>query len=133
MNNKLYSIKKLGFSIDWTLIEITKSEVIQYCYTLLEHKTTYEKTVVELICEKDNDANFKKLVSKLISYDKTVDIDICLRKWRALYSGISCLILPLITCKIYLRSMSFGLKWDFQKTSIIFTLAQKILVYILPL
>ena len=22
MNNKLYSIKKLGFSIDWTLIEI---------------------------------------------------------------------------------------------------------------
>ena len=33
--------------------------------------------------EKDNDANFKKLVSKLISYDKTVDIDICLRKWRA--------------------------------------------------
>ena len=95
MNNKLYSIKKLGFSIDWTLIEIglygkafikpqiTKSEVIQYCYTLLEHKTTYEKTVVELICEKDNDANFKKLVSKLISYDKTVDIDICLRKWRA--------------------------------------------------
>ena len=41
MNNKLYSIKKLGFSIDWTLIEIglygkafikpqiTKSEVIR--------------------------------------------------------------------------------------------------------
>ena len=53
MNNKLYSIKKLGFSIDWTLIEIglygkafikpqiTKSEVIQYCYTLLAVSYTH--------------------------------------------------------------------------------------------
>ena len=91
--NKLCALKELGFKIPWKLIEVglygdseippllTYLEVEDYLDSLLTDNDEQTDNIITLICEKEDHAEFDKILKKLASEDASNTV-VQKRKWR---------------------------------------------------
>lgn len=91
--NKLYILKNLGFKISWKLMAIglygyeeitpliTRLDVVDYLEGLLNESDEHKDKIVALICEKEDDLEFDKLMKEFANEDD-LNIVIQKRKWR---------------------------------------------------
>lgn len=92
--NKLLVLKKMGFKISWNLIVIglyghdeippliTRLDIVNYLDSMLTDVDEQTDNMIALICEKDDNTKFDKLLEEFASRDNS-NIDIQKRKWRA--------------------------------------------------
>lgn len=92
--NKLCVLKKMGFKISWNLIVIglyghdeippliTRLDIVNYLDSMLTDVDEQTDNMIALICEKDDNTKFDKLLEEFASRDNS-NIDIQKRKWRA--------------------------------------------------
>lgn len=93
--NKLNAIEKMGLKVSWKLINIglfgfkkipiqlTYTDVFDYLDKRLCNQDNWVDDIIKLICEKDDEPKMRLLIQNFADEDCT-DIDVQLRKWRAL-------------------------------------------------
>ena len=91
--NKLNEIADLGLRITWRLItiglygesyikkQLSKEDIFEYLYDLLDIETDETDNIIKLICEKENDSKIDKFMHTFAEKEQT-DLTIQLRKWR---------------------------------------------------
>ena len=85
--NKLLVLKKMGFKISWNLIVIglyghdeippliTRLDIVNYLDSMLTDVDEQTDNMIALICEKDDNTKFDKLLEEFASRDNS-NIDI---------------------------------------------------------